>query len=279
MPCARKSTWPSFAASSSNTSMNVAPMILRFCSGIGDAGQPIEKQRRRVDEHERQLQPLEALGGSARPRRAAARRCRRRCRSADRRSARWMRSAATVESTPPLSAQTTRPSPDLRADPRRRLLDERRHRPVAGAAADAVGEVAQDLEAVLGVRDLRDGTAARSSAAPRSAIAATGALALVATTVNPGGAAATKSPWLAQTRSSAGTAANSARARHRRRRCTMRVAELAVRRRRHAPAERVASSAACRSRCRAPARRASKHRRVAAAARRPPTRSSARPTG
>ena len=42
---------------------------------------------------------------------------------------------------------------DLRANPRRRLLDKRRHRPVAGAAADAEGEVAQDLEAALGVDD------------------------------------------------------------------------------------------------------------------------------
>ena len=41
--------------------MNVAPMIFRFCLGIGDAGQPVEKQRRGVDEHQRQLQPLEAL--------------------------------------------------------------------------------------------------------------------------------------------------------------------------------------------------------------------------
>ena len=64
-----------------------------------------------------------------------------------------MISAATVESTPPLSAQTTRPVADLRANLRRRLLDKRRHRPVAGAAADAVGEVAQDLEAALGVHD------------------------------------------------------------------------------------------------------------------------------
>ena len=36
-------------------------MILRFCLGIGDAGEPLEEQLRRVDEHERQLQPLEAL--------------------------------------------------------------------------------------------------------------------------------------------------------------------------------------------------------------------------
>ena len=42
-----------------------------------------------------------------------------------------------------------------------------------------------------------------------AAIAATGALALVAVTAKPAGAAATKSPWLAQTRSSSGTVANS----------------------------------------------------------------------
>ena len=40
-------------------------------------------------------------------------------------------------------------------------------------------------------------------------MAATGAFALVATTEKPGGAVATKSPWLAQTRISAGTPAKS----------------------------------------------------------------------
>ena len=42
---------------------------------------------------------------------------------------------------------------DLAADRVRRFLHERRHRPVAGAAADVVGEVAQDVEAVIGVCD------------------------------------------------------------------------------------------------------------------------------
>jgi len=41
-------------------------------------------------------------------------------------------------------------------------------------------------------------------------MAATGAFALVAETAKPGGAAATKSPWLAQTRISGGTWSNSA---------------------------------------------------------------------
>ena len=43
-------------------------------------------------------------------------------------------------------------------------------------------------------------------------MAATGAFALVAVTENPGGGAATKSPWLAQTRISEGTSAKSAAA-------------------------------------------------------------------
>jgi hypothetical protein len=43
---------------------------------------------------------------------------------------------------------------DLRGDARRRFLDERRHRPVSGAAADVEGEVPQDLETAIGVRDL-----------------------------------------------------------------------------------------------------------------------------
>ena len=69
-----------------------------------------------------------------------------------------------------------------------------------------------------------------------SIIAATGAFALVATTENPFGAAATKSPWLAQTRISGGTPANSgAESVHR----DQRVAELALARGRDRPAERV----------------------------------------
>ena len=127
-------------------------------------------------------------------------------------TARWMMSAATVESTPPLSAQTTRPPPTCARIFAGRLLDERRHRPVAGAAADAVREVAQNLEAALGVHDLRVKEQRVEAAGRGSAIAATGAFALVATTEKPAGAAATKSPWLAQTRISGGTSANSAAA-------------------------------------------------------------------
>ena len=58
------------------------------------------------------------------------------------------------------------PLAHLRANPRRRLVDERGHRPVARAAADAEREVAQDLEPAIGVRDLRDGTAGRRGGEP-----------------------------------------------------------------------------------------------------------------
>ena len=99
--------------------------------------------------------------------------------------ARWISSAATVESTPPLRPQTTRAVADLRPDPRGRLLDERRHRPVARAAADVEREVPEDLETAIRVRRLRDGTAGRTAPRAVSSIAATGALALVATTAKP----------------------------------------------------------------------------------------------
>ena len=41
--------------------MNVAPMIFRFCSGSVTPASRSRNSRRRVDEHERQLQPLESL--------------------------------------------------------------------------------------------------------------------------------------------------------------------------------------------------------------------------
>ena len=104
------------------------------------------------------------------------------------------------------------PVADLRADPRGRLLDERRHRPVAGAAADVVGEVAEDLEAALGVHDLGmeqqrvEPAIRRRHRRDRRVGARRGDR-------EAGRRGATKSPWLAQTRSSAGTDAKQRRAR------------------------------------------------------------------
>ena len=129
-------------------------MILRFCSG---SVTPASRSRNSVDA---------STNTSGSFRRSNRRRI---CSASSRRStplstkmhvsrspiARWMSSAATVESTPPLKPQTTRPSPTCRANLAGRLLDKRRHRPVAGAAADVVREVAQDLEAAIGVRDFR----------------------------------------------------------------------------------------------------------------------------
>ena len=110
VPWPRKSNDPSFFASSSNTSMNAAPMILRFCSG---SVTPASRSRNRsdgVDEDQRQLQPLEARADLLRfvlPHHAVV--------DEDARQAIADRAmdqhAATVESTPPLRPHTTLPSP------------------------------------------------------------------------------------------------------------------------------------------------------------------------
>ena len=203
--------------------------------------------RRRVDEDQRQLQPLEPLPNLRRlvePQHAvvdedAGQLIADRAVKDERRDGRIDAAAQRADHAP---------AADLRANLRRRLFDKRRHRPVAGAAADAVGEVAQDLEAAFGVHDLGMKQQRVQPRGPESAIAATGAFALVATTAKPAGAAATKSPWLAQTRISGGTSANSAagsaappgaRPAWTRLRRDRRVAELALRRRRHRAAERV----------------------------------------
>ena len=45
VPCARKSKWPSLRAFSSKTSMKVAPMIFRFCSGSVTPSSRLRKGR------------------------------------------------------------------------------------------------------------------------------------------------------------------------------------------------------------------------------------------
>ena len=114
---------------------------------------------------------------------------------------------------------------------------ERRHRPVAGAAADVEGEVAQDLGARDRCARLRGGTAARRSRRSSSAIAATGALALVAVTRESGRRGLDE---VAVARPHAKLAGRPTRAAARRRSIRdRRVAELAMRRRRDFAAERV----------------------------------------
>ena len=115
--------------------------------------------------------------------------------------------AATVESTPPLRPQTTRPSPTCW---RMRDTDSSTNDFMVQSPVQP-----QTLKAKLRMisRPLSVWTTSgwnRSAYRPRSgfAIAATGALALVATIEKPGGGAATKSPWLAQTRISSGTSEN-----------------------------------------------------------------------
>ena len=81
VPCARKSNEPSDCARSSNTSMNVRPMIFRFCSGSVDAGEASQEQVAGVDGHDRHVQLVGEPPHDLRaPRPAGAGRCRRRCR-------------------------------------------------------------------------------------------------------------------------------------------------------------------------------------------------------
>ena len=221
---------------------------------------PASRSRNRsagIDEVERQPQLLrEPLAESGSPRRTAAVRCRRRCRSGGRRSRDESASRRRWNRRHPRGRRRPCRRPDLLPDPLGRFFDERRDRPVAGAAADAVGEVPQDLERRDRCARLPDETAARTAARSGASIAAIGAVALVAATENPGGTAATSSPWLAHTRSSAGTCVNSvgwrcrcprrARARDRTRDDPSGALPRRARR----------SSAASRSRCRAPACRA-----------------------
>ena len=120
----------------------------------------------RVREHERQVQPLEPLAdlrGFVQPQDAVVHEDARQPVADramnDQRRDRRIDAAAQAADHAAVA--------DLRADPRRRLLDKRRHRPVARAAADAVREVAEDLEAALGVDDFRMKQRSRRAAATR----------------------------------------------------------------------------------------------------------------
>ena len=126
------------------------PLLLR----IDDPSQAIEETRRRIDEHKRQVEPFEPLAnliGFVEPQNAVVDENARQLltdRAMDEQSRdRRVYAAAQPENDPSVS--------NLRPDFLRRLLHERCHRPVAGAAADAIRKVSKDLQAVLGVHDLR----------------------------------------------------------------------------------------------------------------------------
>ena len=130
-------------------------MIFRFCSGSVTPASRVEEQVGGVHEVERQLQLLaEALAGSGWPRRGAAARCRRRCRSADRRSRGGSASRR----------RSNRRRPTGRRRPCRCPTCVRM-RSVASSMNDAIvqspvqpqtskAKLPQDLGAVLGVHDL-----------------------------------------------------------------------------------------------------------------------------
>ena len=213
-------------------------MILRFCSG---SVTPASRSRNRVggvDEVERQLQLLEAL----------ARTCVRLVQAqqavvdedarqpvADRavdehRGDRRVDAAGQAADDAAVA--------DLRRDARGRLVDERRHRPVAGAAADVEGEVAQDLGAAVGVRDLG---VEQQRVEPRSgaSMAATGALALVAATAKPGRRARRRSRRGSPRPAARRACPSNSRGAGRRRAVHQGVAELAMRSRPTRAAEHV----------------------------------------
>ena len=113
-------------------------MILRFSCG---SVTPASASRNRSDASTMRQRDVEVIAEQpsttslASP--AAAGRCRRRCRRPASPIASWTsRAAATDESTPPDRPQMTRRSPTCCADRGDRLVEERRHRPVAAAAAD-----------------------------------------------------------------------------------------------------------------------------------------------
>ena len=110
----------------------------------------------------------------------------------------WISTAATDESTPPDRPQITRPPPDLRADARDLGVAEAGHGPVAAAAGDVVGEVAQQLRAVRRVHDL--GVELHAVEAPRVVGDGGERRALAAAdAAEAGRQAVTRSPWLIHT--------------------------------------------------------------------------------
>ncbi len=126
------------------------PLRLR----IGDAGQPLEEEVRGVHEIERELHLLREAGadlaGLLVPQQAVVHEDAGEA-IADRamhEERRHRRVDAARESADDFAA------PDLLPDPVRRLLDERRNRPVAGASADVEGKVAENFRPMVGVRDL-----------------------------------------------------------------------------------------------------------------------------
>ena len=172
---------------SSKTSMNVWPMILRLRSGSvtpsrrrGTASVASTNSSGRFIRSRKRFRTCFASSWRSTPLSTKMQ---------VRRSpiARWISSAATAESTPPLRPQTTLPSPTCR-----------RMRAVASSMNDAIVQSPVQPQTsnanAAGSRRPRSVCATSGwnsrpySAGAVSSIAATGALALVATTRNPGGA-------------------------------------------------------------------------------------------
>ena len=142
------------AASSSKTAMNSLPMILRFCLGVGDAGELGEEAVAGVDGDEVEAE-LVAHGRAATLANSFLRRTPLLTKMQVRRSpmARWTRTAATEESTPPERPQMAWPSPTWAR--MRATVDSMKCSGVqSGVAPQMSKRKFEELRAVAGVGDL-----------------------------------------------------------------------------------------------------------------------------
>ena len=155
VPCPRKPNPPSSCRALLEHVDERAADDLALLLGIGDACQAFEEQIGRVDEVERQMQlvakPLLNLVGLVVTQQPVV----------DEDAGQAITDGAMNQHRRDGGIHAARQpahdfaGADLLTNSLGRLLDERADRPVAGAAAFAVGEVAEDLDAVLGVHDLR----------------------------------------------------------------------------------------------------------------------------
>ena len=155
MPCPRNSKPPELVRALLEDVDERPADDLALLLGIGDSRQAIEEELGRIDEVERKVQlvakPLLNLVGFVVAQQSVvhedAREPIANCAMNQHRRHRGVHAAG--QSAHDLSRR------DLLTNPRGRFLDERADRPVARAAALAVGKIAQDLDAVLRVHDLR----------------------------------------------------------------------------------------------------------------------------
>ena len=165
VPCTRKRTSPSFAASSSKTRMNSSPTIVRFSSGSETPGEPREEALLRLHVHERhaevareRLDDLLRLVLAQEP-------------VVDEDARQLVADGLVHEERRDRGVDAAREraehalAPDSRADPLDLLLDDGGGRPGRRDVRDLVEEVLQDVLPEAACARPRGGTARRTAAA------------------------------------------------------------------------------------------------------------------